>query len=212
MTPSHTSFHSHLPTAGTASASTTHPPLTPHPHVRVHFQRKLNIWGLSSLFSAMKQKSYLYEFKANNKYVYYNCLTVLTVNRQGKHLFLRSWQLRQSSTESRVYKGGGGGATGRDGAGRRAGQQRRQESNFKASGLSHHQALLNASGLQGMTLSGHSPQPLRLHEPPWKTQHTCPTGRPPLEELTAFKTWPILANHRHFSARKKTQTYLYGTI
>ena len=60
VTPSHTSFHSHLPTAGTASASTTHPPLTPHPHVRVHFQRKLNVWGLSSLFSAMKQKSYIW--------------------------------------------------------------------------------------------------------------------------------------------------------
>ena len=135
------------------------------------------------------------------------------VNRQGKHLFLRSWQLRQSSTESRVYKGGGGGATGRDGAGRRVGQQRRQESNFKAGGFSHHQALLNASGLQGMTLRGHSPQPLRPHEPPQKTQHTCPTGRPPREELrTAFKTRPIPANHRHFSARRKTQRYLYGAI
>lgn len=101
------------------------PPTTPHLHVRIHFQRKLNIWGLSSFFSAMKQKSYLYECKGDNKYIYYNCLTVLMINRQGKHLFLRSWQLRQSSTESRVYKRGGGGATGRDGAGRRAGQQRR---------------------------------------------------------------------------------------
>ena len=103
----------------------SHPPTTPHLHVRIHFQRKLNIWGLSSFFSAMKQKSYLYEFKGDNKYIYYNCLTVLMINRQGKHLFLRSWKLRQSSTESRVYKRGGGGATGRDGAGRRAGQQRR---------------------------------------------------------------------------------------
>lgn len=124
VTPSHTSFHSHLPTAGTASASATPTP-TPYLHVRIHFQRKLNIWGLSSFFSAMKQKSYVYEFKADNKYIYYNCLTVLMVNRQGKHLFLRSWQLRQSSTESRVYETGAGGATGRDGAGRRAGQQTR---------------------------------------------------------------------------------------
>ena len=125
MTPSHTSFHSHLPTAGTASASTTHPPLTPHPRVRIHFQRKLNIWGLSSLFSVMKQKSYLYEFKANNKYVCYNCLTGLTVNHQGKHLFLRSWQLRQSSAESRVYKGGG--EEPRGGTGREGGQDSRED-------------------------------------------------------------------------------------
>lgn len=94
--------------------------------------------------------------------------------------------------------------------GREGGQDSRQESNFKASGFSHHQALLNASGLQGMTLSGHSPQPLRLCEAPRKTQHTSRRPAPTQGLRTAFKTWPILANHQHFSARKKTQAYLYG--
>ena len=94
--------------------------------------------------------------------------------------------------------------------GREGGQDSREESNFKASGFSHHQALLNALGLQGMTLSGRSPQPLRLCEAPRKTQHTSCRPAPIRGLRTAFKTWPILANHQHFSARKETQAYLYG--